>query len=319
MQRRHFLQMMAAAATLPTFNAFANSSNTTSVLVGATPGGGTDLIARELTHAMAAHIDRTFVVDNKPGAAGNIATEATARAKPDGSTLLVSYTSHVINPSLYPELPFDPVTDFTPLCGIASQPAVLVARPSFEANNMAELIAMCKKRPGDFTMAIAGIGSANHLSGAMLQTRANIDLLPVPYKGTAPALSAVAAGHVDLAIGGAAVVRGMIDAGRLKPLGVTSADRLTQYPDVQAIADELPDFAYSSWYGLFGPAGMDPALAKKFSDAAVEALESDALRGRLVAEGMVPMGLTHEKFKQFVVNEIDRWRKVVTETGTTIG
>ncbi len=319
MQRRLFLQSMTAALALPAFRSWANSSNISSILVGATPGGGTDLIARELAQAMTPFMDRTFVVDNKPGAAGNIATEDTAKAKPDGSTLLVSYTSHVINPSLYPNLPFDPVKDFTPLCGIASQPAILVARPSFEANNISELISLCKKHPGDVTMAIAGIGSANHLSGAMLRTQAGIDMLAVPYKGTAPALTDAAAGHVDIAIGGVAVVRGLIEAGRLKPLGVTCARRLSQFPDVQAVSEVLPGFDYSSWYGLFGPGGMEPALAKQFADAALAALNSDSLHNRMVTEGMVPMGIAGPEFKQFVLDDIVRWHKVVVETGTKIG
>ena len=159
----------------------------TKLLVGATPGGGTDIVARAIALELGKRLDRPFIVDNRPGAAGNIAALATAKAEPDGHTLLLSYTSHAINASLYDNLPFDPVKDFTPISQIASSPAMLVARPSFKANNVAELIALAKSQPGKLNIAVAGIGSANHLAGEMLKRDAGIDLVGVPYKGTGPA------------------------------------------------------------------------------------------------------------------------------------
>ena len=161
------------------------------LLVGATPGGGTDIVARALAIEMTARLGAQFVVENRGGAAGNIAAQAVARSAPDGNTLLLSYTSHAINPSLYPSMPFDAVKDFTPLSGIASLPAILVARPSLKANNIKELIALAKAEPGKLNMAIAGLGSANHLAGEILKRDADIDIVSVPYKGTGPALADV--------------------------------------------------------------------------------------------------------------------------------
>lgn len=203
MQRRELLALLAASASgLPMTSALA--LETTRMLVGATPGGGTDLVARALAHEMTGPLGRQIIVENRPGAAGNIAAQAVATAAPDGSTLLMSYTSHAINASLYPNLPFNPVKDFTALYGVASAPAILVARPDFKANNMRELIALAKAQPGKLNLAIGGIGSGNHLGGEMLKRDAGIDIVSIPYKGTGPALVAVMAGDIDLAFSGVA-------------------------------------------------------------------------------------------------------------------
>ncbi len=314
MERRQFLALMAAAGSLPAFSAFAQQA-VTHMLVGATPGGGTDLIARELAMAMSKLVSRQFVVDNRPGAAGNIAAHATAQAAPNGNTLLVSYTSHAINPSMGPALSFDPINDFTPLCGIASSPAVLVARPSFEANNLGEMIELAKSHPGKISIAIAGLGSANHLAGAKLEKDAGIQLLSVPYKGTGPALADVAAGHTDVVFGGVASVRGLLEGGKLKPLAVSSAERLPDYKDVPTASEFVPGFVYSSWYGLFGPANMPTELAEEFSRVALDAIRSDNMSQRLNSEGMVPLALPQKEFEEFVRNEIKRWAQVIAETG----
>ena len=285
------------------------------LLVGATPGGGTDIVARALAIEMTARLGAQFVVENRGGAAGNIAAQAVARSAPDGNTLLLSYTSHAINPSLYPSMPFDAVKDFTPLSGIASLPAILVARPSLKANNIKELIALAKAEPGKLNMAIAGLGSANHLAGEILKRDADVDIVSVPYKGTGPALADVVAGQIDLSFGGVATVQQLIKGGLLKPLAVTSAQRLAAYPDVPTIAEVLPGYAYSSWYGLFGPANMSPALVAKVSSAARAAVASEAMQKRFKDEGLVPMGTGPVEFDKFVRNEIIRWGKVVAATG----
>jgi tripartite-type tricarboxylate transporter receptor subunit TctC len=285
------------------------------LLVGATPGGGTDIVARALAMEMTARLGQQFVVENRGGAAGNIAALAVAKAAPDGNTLLLSYTSHAINPSLYPSMPFDPVKDFTPLSGIASLPAILVARTSLKANNIKELIALAKAEPGKLNLAIAGLGSANHLAGEILKRDAGIDIVSVPYKGTGPALADVVAGQIDLSFGGVATVQQLIKGGMLKPLAVTSAQRLAAYPDVPTIAEVLPGYAYSSWYGLFGPANMSSAQVAKVSSAARAAVASEAMQKRFKDEGLVPMGTGPVEFDKFVRNEITRWGKVVAATG----
>jgi len=316
-ERRQFLSLLGSACTLGSFDVLAEQPALTRVLVGATPGGSTDIVARGLANEMSKLTGRQMVVENRPGAAGNIAAQLTANALPDGGTLLVSYTSHVINPSLYPNLPFDPVNDFTPLCGIASSPAILVTRPSFKADRIDELITLAKAQPGKLNIAIAGIGSANHLAGEMLKKDAGIDIVSVSYKGTGPALADVVAGHIDMAFAGVATVQELLKAGKLKALAVTSNDRLPSYPQVTTVAEIIPGYAYSSWYGLFGPANMPAKLQEYFSNSALQALNTDALKKRFISEGLVPMNLDQHSFEVFVKDEIQRWKKVVIATGAT--
>lgn len=315
MKRREILALLTAGGVLPGFDAMAQQ-NVSRLLVGATPGGGTDIVARAVANEMGKRLNgRQFIVDNRPGAAGNIAAQAVAKSTPDGSTLLISYTSHAINASLYPSLPFDPVKDFTPLCGLASSPAVLVTRPNFPAKDIKELIALAKTQPGKFNLAIAGIGSANHLAGEMLKHDARVDIVSVPYKGTGPALADVVAGQIDLAFAGVATVQELIKGGKLKALGVTSGQRLTSMPDVPTVNEAVPGFEYSSWYGLFGPANMPKPLVDQFAAAARAALASDDLKQKFANEGLVIMGLGPQEFDRFVRSEIVRWGKVVQATG----
>jgi tripartite-type tricarboxylate transporter receptor subunit TctC len=319
MNRRRLIALASALAVLPTgllsLGTAVAQPQATRLLVGATPGGGTDIVARAIALELGKRLDRTFIVDNRPGAAGNIAALATAKAEPDGQTLLLSYTSHAINASLYDNLPFDPVKDFTPISQIASSPAILVARPSFKANNVAELIALAKAQPGKLNVAVAGIGSANHLAGEMLKRDAGIDIVGVPYKGTGPAIQDVVAGQIDLVFAGVATVQSLIKAGRLKALAVTSPRRLPTYPDVPAISEVLPGYEYSSWYGLFGPPRMPKEMVDRLAGAARAALASPEMAKRLADEGLVPVGSTPAEFQKFVATEIVRWGKVVAFTG----
>jgi tripartite-type tricarboxylate transporter receptor subunit TctC len=319
MNRRRLIALASALAVLPTgllsLGTAVAQPQATRLLVGATPGGGTDIVARAIALELGKRLDRTFIVDNRPGAAGNIAALATAKAEPDGQTLLLSYTSHAINASLYDNLPFDPVKDFTPISQIASSPAILVARPSFKANNVAELIALAKAQPGKLNVAVAGIGSANHLAGEMLKRDAGIDIVGVPYKGTGPAIQDVVAGQIDLVFAGVATVQSLIKAGRLKALAVTSPRRLPTYPEVPAISEVLPGYEYSSWYGLFGPARMPKEMVDRLAGAARAALASPEMAKRLADEGLVPVGSTPAEFQKFVATEIVRWGKVVAFTG----
>lgn len=317
MLRRSFLAATTAATAatgLASFGVHAEQP-VTRLLVGATPGGGTDIVARGLAIEMSKLMGRQFIVENRGGAAGNIAALAVARAAPDGNTLLLSYTSHAINATLYPSLPFDPIKDFTPLSGIASLPAILVARPTLKANNIRELIALAKAQPGKLNLAIAGIGSANHLAGEMLKREAGIDIISVPYKGTSPALADVMAGQIDMVFAGVATVQQFIKGGLLKPLAVTTAQRLAAFPDVPTVAEVLPGYAYSSWYGLFGPAHMAAPLVTQLSDGARAAVASEALQARFKSEGLVAMGTGPVEFDKFVRSEITRWGKVVAATG----
>ena len=206
------------------------------LMVGASPGGTTDTMARAIATPLSTTLGRPVIVENRPGAGGNLAADAVAKSSPDGSTLLVAFTSHTINATLYPKLPYDPVADFTPISMIATVPSLLVGHPKLPAPDLASLIALAKAKPGTLSIAIGGIGSSLHLAGEQLKMMAGLDLLNVPYKGTAPALTDLLGGQVDVMfislVTGAAQVR----AGKLRGYGVTSAQRQPSFPDLPAIA-----------------------------------------------------------------------------------
>jgi len=244
-----------------------------------------------------------------------LAAEAVARAAPDGLTLLMSFTSHSINASLYPRLPFDPVKDFTPLTMVSTSPSVLVAHPSLPAKNVAELVAVAKKQPGKLNFAIGALGSSLHLAGEAFKLKAGVFIVNIPYRGTAPAVQDVLAGQVELMFAAVGNVQQHIRAGKLKALGVTSAQRLPSLPDVPVIADTLPGFESSAWFGLFGPAKLPPDLLRTWSDAARAAVQSPDVRRRIEAEGATPVGNSPQEFAQFVVTDIARWREVVKFSG----
>ena len=285
------------------------------ILVGTPAGGSTDTLARALAIELGKQLGRVVVIENRPGAGGNIAAEAVAKAAPDGNTLLMSFTSHAINASLYPSLSFDPVKDFTPLTLVATSPSVLVAHPSVPARDVRELIALAKARPGQLNFAIGGVGSSVHLAGDAFKMQSGTFIVNIPYKGTTPAIQDVLAGQVELMFAAVGNAQAQIKAGKLKLLGVTSAKRLPAFPGVPTIAEVLPGYESSAWFGLFAPAHMDPAVAGKLSDAARQAVSSADLRRRLETDGYVPVGNESGEFGKFVQSEITRWAKVVKFSG----
>ena len=285
------------------------------ILVGAPAGGTTDTMARTLAQVLGAQLGRSVVVENKPGAGGNLAADAVAKAVPDGNTLLMSFTSHAINASLYPSLPFDPVKDFTPLTMVSTSPSILVANPKVPVNNVKELIAMAKAKPGQLNFAIGALGSSLHMAGDAFKMQAGVYIVNIPYRGTAPAVQDVLAGQVDLMFAAVGNVQSHIKAGKLKALGVTSTKRLAAFPDVPAIGESLPGYESSAWFGLFGPARMSPELTKRLADAARAAVQSPEVKRRIEHEGATPVGNSPEEFSRFVNSEIVRWRAVVQYAG----
>lgn len=285
------------------------------ILVGAPAGGTTDTMARALAKALGQQLGRTVVVENKPGVGGNLAAEAVAKAPADGNTLLMSFTSHAINASLYPSLPFDPVKDFTPLTMVSSSPSILVAHPSLPVRNVAELIVLAKEKPGRLNFAIGALGSSLHLAGDSFKMKAGVFIVNIPYRGTAPAVQDVLAGQVELMFAAVGNAQAHIKAGKLRALGVTSPRRLPAFPEVPAIGEALPGYESSAWFGLFAPGRMNPELAKRLSDAARAAIQSPEVRRRIELEGAVPAGNSPQEFAKFVEAEIVRWRAVVQYSG----
>ena len=206
-----------------------------------------------------------MVVENRAGAGGNLAAEAVARAAPDGRTLLMSFTSHTINASLFPQLPFDPVKDFTPISRVSTSPSVLVAHPQTPFHTASELIAWAKAHPGQLNFAIGALGSSLHLAGEAFKMKAGVNIVNVPYKGTAPAVQDVLSGQVQLMFAAVGNVIQHIKSGRLKALGVTSAQRLPLLPEVPALAETVPGFESSAWFGLFGPAKLPAEILSRLN------------------------------------------------------
>ena len=314
MKRRPFLRAIASllAAASSTLHA---QTAPVRILVGAPAGGTTDTMARTLATELGKILGRVVVVENRPGAGGNIAADAVAKAPSDGNTLLMSFTSHAINASLYPSLPFDPERDFTPLTMVSTSPAILVAHPSLPANNIKELIALAKARPGQLNFAIGSLGSSVHLAGEAFKMMSGSYIVNIPYRGTAPAIQDVLAGQVELMFANVGNAQAHIRAGKLKALGVTSPKRLVAYPDVPAVAEVLPGYQSSAWFGLFGPGHMNPEIARRISDAARQAIATPEVQRRITNEGAMPVGNAPDEFARFVHAEIQRWAKVVKYSG----
>ena len=316
LSRRAALLALGAAATVGRAQA-QSAPPPIRILVGASPGGSTDTLAREIAPEMGRLLGRTVVVENRAGAGGNLAADAVAKAAPDGNTLLLSFTSHTINATLYPKLPFDPVADFTPLTMVATSPSVLVAHPSLPVKDVRELIAYARPRPGQLNFAIGGIGSSLHLAGEAFKLQSGLFIVNIPYRGTAPAVADVVAGNLPLMFANVGNVRSLIQAGKLRALGVTSPARLAQFPDVPAIAEVLPGFESNAWFGLFGPARMPAELVRRTSEAARAAVRGETMRRRLEADAGTPVGNTPEEFAAFVRADVPRWARLVKYSGAT--
>jgi tripartite-type tricarboxylate transporter receptor subunit TctC len=307
--------VLACVVVLGSAHAQTSATAPIRILVGAPAGGTTDTMARTLAQAMGQQLGRVVVVENKPGAGGNLAADMVAKAPPDGNTLLMSFTSHAINASLYPSLPFDPIKDFTPLTMVSTSPSVLVAHPSLPVKNVADLVKLAKEKPGQLNFAIGALGSSLHLAGDSFKMKAGVFIVNIPYRGTAPAVQDVLAGQVELMFAAVGNAQAHIKAGKLRALGVTSPKRLPAFPDVQAIGETLPGYESSAWFGLFAPGRMNPDLAKRLSDAARVAIQTPEVKRRIESEGAIPAGNSPQEFSKFVEAEIVRWRAVVQYSG----
>src|SRR5713101_4518217 len=270
------------------------------LLVGASPGGTTDTMARAIAQPLSSSLGRPVLVENRPGAGGNLAADAVAKSAPDGYTLLVSFTSHTINATLYPKLPFDPVADFTPISMIATVPSLLVGNPKLPAQDLAGLIALAKAKPDSLSIAIGGIGSSLHLAGEQLKLMAGLRILNVPYKGTAPALTDVLGGQVDLMFISLVTGTAQVRAGKLRAYGVTSAQRQPSFPDLPAIGEVVKGFESTAWFGVFGPAHLPAEITSKLNAAIVAALTNPGMRQQLQNEGAAPVGNSAADFAAFV-------------------
>ena len=287
------------------------------LLVGAPAGGTTDTIARAIAGPMSAALKQSVIVENRPGAGGNLAAETVAKATPDGYTLLVSFSSHTINASLYPNLPYDPAADFTAITKVATVPSLLIGNPKLPVGDLKSLIDLAKAQPGKLTIGLGGIGSSLHLAGEKFKMMTGVQLLNVPYKGTSPALTDLLGGQIDLMFISFVTGAEHVKAGTVRAYGVTTAQRQPGFPDIPAIAEVVPGFESSAWFGVFGPAKLPKAITNKLNGVIVASLSDPVLRMRLETEGATPVGDTSNEFATFVREDIKRWAPIVKASGAT--
>ncbi len=285
------------------------------LIVGSSAGGGGDGVARVTAAKLTALLKQQMVVDNRPGAAGNIGAELVARAAPDGYTLLFAYTGHVINPALFKRLPFDSLRDFAPVGMIAVNHSALVVNPAVPVQSVKELVALAKSRPGRLSMG-ALVGGSQHLAGELFKTQAGVDILYVPYKGNAPATNDLIAGQVDMMFNTLALVAPLTKAGRLRALAIASEKRSELMPDLPTLSEAaLPGFSSNGWYGILAPAATPRGVIVKLNGALNSMLrEADTLQ-RIKAMGNETAPGTPEQFDAFIRAEIPKWSDVARRAG----
>ncbi|MGE8363940.1 tripartite tricarboxylate transporter substrate binding protein [Cupriavidus basilensis] len=323
MQRtRHVLAGIAAAISLfagAAAHAEAYPAKPIQMIVPQAPGGTNDIVARLVAADLSQRLGQQVVVENRPGAGGNIGTQTAARAAPDGYTLLMTISStQAINPSLYRQVPFDPVRDFEPISPVASVPNVLVANPAFPARTLPELISMAKAKPDFYRYASAGNGTLNHLLGEMLNSMAGIKLEHVPYKGVAPALNDVLGNQVPLAFASLPSVLAHIKAGKVRALGVSSARRSPFAPDIPAIGETVPGYSGDLWVGLFAVKGTPKEVTQKLAQTMQAALADKTLRDKLAAQGAEVLTGTPQQFGAMLKADLDKWAVIVKKSGAQV-
>jgi len=286
------------------------------IVVGFPPGSSPDVVARHLGQKLAESWAPPVVVDNVPGAAGNIAAERVAKATPDGYTLALAVNAQIIfNPSLY-KLPYHPVKDFAPVSQLAVSPNILVVHNGVPAKTVKELIALARTRPGDITFASGGSGSSPHLAAELLKTAAGLDILHIPYKGVIVAVPDLLAGRVMMMFSPISVVLPVVRAGKLRPLAVTSLRRSSAVPELATIDESgFPGFEATVWYGLLGPAGTAAPIIRKLHLETVKVLALPDVRGKFADLGIDVIGNSPEEFATVIKSEIPKWAKLIKESG----
>lgn len=316
MDRRRILKVLAALAGLRAAGAGAQTAypgKPIRIIVPFTPGGSSDILARAIGQALHEAWRVPVVVENKPGAGGAIGAEAAAKAASDGYTLFMGHIGTLaVNPTLYPKLPYDPIADFSPVALVAVVPNVMVVHPKVPARSVAELIALAKAKPGVLTYSSGGSGSAAHLAMEYFKLVSGTDIVHIPYKGSAPAVTDLIGGQVSMTMTGLPPLLQQIRAGKLRALGVASSTRLAQLPEVPTIAEAgLAGFEANQWYGIVAPARTPAAIVEQLAAEIRRSLARPELKKHLEAEGALPSNLGPAEFRQLIRAEIERWAKVI--------
>lgn len=278
-------------------------------------GGSTDTVARILANKLATELGQPVVVENKAGASGNIAGEYVAKSVPDGYTLFVGTSTSIANISMFKSIPFDIIKDFTPVSQIVNTPLVLVVNPSFPAGSIAGLVKYAKDNPGKVNYGSGGSGTSQHIGGATFAHMAKVNIVHVPYKGAAPAMTDVISGTIQIMFAPLIDALPFIKSNRVKPLGLTTPKKAPQLPDVQPIATVLPGYDVATWNAIFTPAKTPPEVVGKLSAAIVKVMKQPEVRKAIEDQGSEPIGSTPEEFKQFIDNEVVVWKNLVQISG----
>jgi tripartite-type tricarboxylate transporter receptor subunit TctC len=290
------------------------------LIVGFAAGGASDLVARILAQQLSEQMGQPVVVDNRSGAGGNIGADAVAKSSPDGYTLCLATGGTLsINPTLYAHISFDPIRDFAPISRVTEVPQVLIVNPSLPAHNVAEFIAYAKAQGSRLNYASGGSGTATHLAGEMFNAMAGVKMQHVAYRGTGPAMIDVLSGQVPVMFDQISTSMPLVTEGKLRALGVTSAERSPLAPDLPTISESgLPGYDVSTWHGLIAPAGTPKAVIERLNAEVVKALQSPLVRERFKTNGIVPISSTPEEFGELIKSELARWRDIIKASGATV-
>jgi tripartite-type tricarboxylate transporter receptor subunit TctC len=324
--RRRLLLSAAAAASLPAALRAQGAWPTKPVriVVPFAPGGTTDILARALAPELGKAFGQSFVVDNRPGAGGNLGADIVAKSSPDGYTLLMGTVgTQAINAALYPKMPFDPVKDLAPITLVAGVPNVLVMNPekarTYGISSVADLIRYAKANPGKLNMASSGNGTSIHLSGELFKSMTGTYMLHFPYKGSGPALLDLIGGTMDLMFDNLPSALPQIKSGKLVALAVTSAQRSAALPEIPTVAEAgVKGFEASSWFGLLAPTGTPPDIINRIQQETAKSLGTPALKERLLSQGAIPSGMTPAEFGRFIAAETKKWTQVVKVSGAKV-
>ncbi|MDP3605175.1 MAG: tripartite tricarboxylate transporter substrate binding protein [Polaromonas sp.] len=310
---------LAALLSFDAALAQAFPSQTVKIVVPFPPGGTTDILARQLAAELAQKWGTPVIVDNKAGASGTIFSEQLVRMPPDGYTLMLTATHHVINPGLYKTLKYDTRTAFTPIAQVASVPNVLLAHPSLPVRTVQELVTYAKERPGKLSFGSSGTGGANHLSGELFKAMTGVNMVHIPYKGAAPALNDLLGGQIPVMFDSLTGVIQQVKAGKLRALGVTSLKRAPAAPEIPTLDESgIKGFEATAWFGLYAPGNMPPELTRKLSADVLEALRAPRIQSQFAEQGATPGTLSQPEFSAFVDSEIDKWGKVIATANVKI-
>jgi tripartite-type tricarboxylate transporter receptor subunit TctC len=313
--RRRFLHLAAGAAALPAVPRVARAQGWPTppvrIIVGQAAGSGSDTAARLIGQWLSERLGQQFIIENRPGAAGNIATEAVVRALPDGHTLLLVNAGNAINATLYDKLNFNFIRDIAPVASIVHQPQIMLVNPSFPAKTVPEFIAYAKANPGKISMASAGNGTGPHLAGELFKMMAGVNMLHVPYRGGAPALTDLIGGQVQVMFIGPIEVVGHIKTGRLRALAVSTTKRLDVLPDLPTVADFVPGYESSSWFGIGAPRNTPAEIIGKLNSEINNALADPKIKARLADLGTTVLGGSPDEFGKLIADDTEKWGKVI--------